>query len=156
MNDFVSEQIRSVVEARLHQLQPVLSELEQLQKVLAILDDPNVDQRLPHASLALSDVGLGTSTSVTQLPRLDRRGSKRGRDGRAPQGANKQSILAVVAEHPGIAAPRIAALTGLKRSLVASTISRLKRRGELVAEGDGVRLPEPHVSLQPPEAATFA
>ncbi|HEX3391306.1 MAG TPA: helix-turn-helix domain-containing protein [Solirubrobacteraceae bacterium] len=161
MKDVVAEQIRSAVEARLEELRPVLTELEQLQGVLALLDDPSSRQPAVHASGRLRELerNAGATASVTPLPR-SRHGSKPGRDGRAPQGANKQRILAVIAEHPGIAAPRIAALTGLKRPLVASTISRLKRRGELRACGDGVMLPPgpehdpaydgvPHLSLTP-------
>src|ERR1700722_16741243 len=158
MNDIVAQQIRSAVEARLQELRPVLSELEQLQSVLAVLDDPNADRKLPRASAALNDLELarlGASANVTPLLRQSRHGSKRGRDGRAPQGANKQSILAVVAEHPGIAAPEIATLTGLKRPLVASTISRLKRRGELLAHGDGVRLPSPQTGRPQNEAVGY-
>jgi hypothetical protein len=46
----------------------------------------------------------------------------------------------LIDEQPGIAAPEIAKLTGLKRPVVASTISRLKRTGELCAHGRGVRI----------------
>jgi hypothetical protein len=107
MNPAVAEQIRSAVEARLDELQPVVTELEQLQGVLALLDAQ----------------------------------SARGDGERAPQGSNKRRIVAVIAEHPGIAAPQIARLTGLKRPLVASTISRMKSRGELLDCEEGVRLP---------------
>ncbi|EHN09518.1 hypothetical protein PAI11_36500 [Patulibacter medicamentivorans] len=61
---------------------------------------------------------------------------------RTPQGANKQAILAVIAEHPGITAAEIARMTGMKRTVVASTVSRLKRIGELEPEDRGVRLPD--------------
>lgn len=80
------------------------------------------------------------SPRLVPVPRPHRLGSRRGSDGRAPQGANKQRILATIAAHPGLAAPEIASLTGLKRPVVASTISRLKRTGELCAHGHGVRL----------------
>jgi hypothetical protein len=150
MNAAVAEQIRTTVEARLRELAPVLSELEQLQSVLAVLDDPDACRRLVGASAlsALysdSDPGRspdsGGSALVTPL-RPRRLGSRRGRDGRAPQGSNKQRILTLIAEQPGIAAPEIARLTGLKRPVVASTISRLKRTGELCAHGGGVRVAE--------------
>ena len=131
MNALVAQQIRTVAEARMRELAPALTELEQLQSVLAALEEseaaregPGEPPRLPKRPLAAV-----------------RRGHKRGRDGRAPQGANKQSILAVIDQNPGIAAPQIAKLTGLRRPLVASTISRLKRTGELEPHGDGVRLP---------------
>jgi len=149
MNPVVVEQIRSTVEARLRELEPVLTELEQLQGLLAVLDDPGGyrgpvgDPATVHGPLAaLIDRAQGAAPAdVTPLQRPQRLGSKRGRDGRAPQGANKQRILAVIAAHPGIAAPQIAESTGLKRPIVASTISRLKRTGELCAYEKGVRVP---------------
>ncbi|MDW5596079.1 hypothetical protein VSS74_17160 [Conexibacter stalactiti] len=118
------DEIRRTAEARLRELEPVLAEAEQLRVLLAAIDAP----------------------STTLPPRLSAVGStrpadRRQRDGRAPQGANKQLILDIVARQPGVAAPEIAAATGLKRTVVASTISRLKRVGELEAHGRGVRLP---------------
>jgi hypothetical protein len=148
MNAVVAEQIRTTVEARLRELAPVLSELEQLQSVLAVLDDPETCRRLATAPVLPTlggDPGgsvLSATAPVTPLRRPRRLGSAPGRDGRAPQGANKQRILTVIAAHPGIAAPQIAKLTGLKRPVVASTISRLKRTGELCAHGSGVCLPD--------------
>lgn len=61
---------------------------------------------------------------------------------RAPQGATKRRILGLVMEHPGITAAEIARSTGLKRTVVvASTMSRLKRTGELEPHGKGARVP---------------
>ncbi|MCL2768804.1 MAG: winged helix-turn-helix domain-containing protein [Solirubrobacterales bacterium] len=140
----VAEQVRSTLEARLRELEPAAAEFEQLRRVLAAFDDPprfGAAVRTTAATHAPDTAGDGGSASVTTLPVTVRRGSKRGRDGRAPQGANKQRILAVIAEHPGIAPSQVAALTGLRRPLVASTISRLKRAGELQDHGDGVSLP---------------
>jgi hypothetical protein len=144
MNTAVAEQIRSTVETRIRELAPVLTELEELRSVLAVLDDPDSSAALV-GSLSLAgpfDRALLSARSVTPLRRSRRPGGKPGRDGRAPQGANKQRILAAIAAHPGVAAPQIAKLTGLKRPVVASTISRLKRTGELRAHGDGVCLPD--------------
>jgi hypothetical protein len=144
MNAAVVEQIRTTVEARLRELAPVLSELEQLQSVLAVLDDPDACRRLDGASALYGGPGgaaAGKPALVTPLRRRSERlGSRPGRDGRAPQGSNKQRIVALIAAQPGIAAPEIAKLTGLKRPVVASTISRLKRTGELCAHGRGVRV----------------
>jgi hypothetical protein len=62
-------------------------------------------------------------------------------DGRRRQGTNKAAILAVIAERPGVTAADIARVSGMKRTVVASTVSRLKRIGELEPHGRGVRLP---------------
>lgn len=62
--------------------------------------------------------------------------------GRRQQGENKRAILAVIAQNPGVTAAEISRISGMKRTVVASTVSRLKRVGELQAEGRGVRLPD--------------
>lgn len=147
MNALVEDQIRATVEARLHELAPVVAEIEQLRQVLDSLPQASP----PRATLvnpAVEQCELDPQTAspggprLVSIPRPHRLGSRRGRDGRAPQGANKQRILATIAAQPGVAAPEIARLTGLKRPVVASTISRLKRTGELCAYGEGVRLNE--------------
>jgi DNA-binding MarR family transcriptional regulator len=55
--------------------------------------------------------------------------------------ARKARILAIVDDNPGITVAEIADGYGMKRSVVASSISRLKRSGEIVSQGGGVRLP---------------
>lgn len=130
MSPTVAE-IRRTAEARLRELEPLLAEAAQLRTLLAALDD-----------------APAPAPRLTAAPRpASRRRPSAGRPrGRAPQGANKRTILDVVASRPGVAAPEIAALTGMKRTVVASTISRLKRTGELEADGAGVRLPAAHAA----------
>jgi hypothetical protein len=158
MNTVVAEQIRTTVEARLRELEPVLTELEELRSVLAVLDDPDSHGQLVD-SLAIAgpfDRAMVSAPRVAPRRHSRRPGSKPGRDGRAPQGANKQRILAVIAANPGVAAPQIAKLTGLKRPVVASTISRLKRTGELRTHGDGVCLPNGTPASAPPNVHPLA
>jgi predicted transcriptional regulator of viral defense system len=60
---------------------------------------------------------------------------------RAKKGANKQVILDLVDSQPGITPAEISNLTGMKRTVAASTVSRLKRYGYLQEhEQGGVRL----------------
>jgi Winged helix-turn-helix DNA-binding len=151
------EQIRQTVEARIRELQPVITELEQLEGILALLDEGTAVHQLPNISALLTRAQAETPTlapaldrppaAVEPLIRRGRRGTKPGRDGRAPQGANKQLIIATILQRPGISAPEIAQLTGLKRTVVSATINRLKRGGELEPYGRGVRVP-----LAPPSA----
>src|ERR1700754_258394 len=91
-------------------------------------------------SALLAQVGLGAGT-VRGPIRRSRRGTKPGRDGRAPQGANKQRIIEAVLEDPGVTATEIAECSGVKRTVVSATLNRLKRNGELEATGQGVRVP---------------
>jgi Winged helix-turn-helix DNA-binding len=120
-------EIRQHAELRLRELAPYLEEADQLRRVLQILGDeqeqPVADQRLQ----------LEAAERIASTPALPS-----GR--RAPQGANKRRILAVICQHPGITAAEVARVTGLKRTVVASTMARLKRNGELEPVGRGARV----------------
>jgi hypothetical protein len=106
--------IRQEAEARLRELQPVLEEAARLRAVLAALDGPapvNVGED-PAAPQPVSDPAT-----------VGRRAT--------PSGANKQRILEAIADSPGITPREIAVQTGIDRPVVASTVNRLKRRGEV-------------------------
>jgi hypothetical protein len=143
----VLAQIRETIEARLVELEPVAMELQRLRRlreVVETLEASGMDTVTPDLTALLGHASAG-GDAIGALPRpmirRGRRGTKRGRDGRAPQGANKQLILQTILERPGITAPEIAELTGIKRTIVAATINRLKRSGELEPFGEGVRVP---------------
>jgi len=50
--------------------------------------------------------------------------------------------LQFVTQHPGATTAQIAEATGIAKRTLHSTIYHLKKRGELVSDGDGVRLAE--------------
>jgi hypothetical protein len=102
----------------------MLQEAARLRGVLAALDGPAPDPGAPQR----------VSESVEPIRRA------------TPSGANKQRILKVIADSPGITPREIAAQTGIDRPVVASTVNRLKRRGEVRPEAapgrrGGVALP---------------
>jgi biotin operon repressor len=140
------EQIRKTVEERIRELRPVIDELEQLQGILSLLEGEEVtrgsDGSTPDGLVALlAQAGIDADANSRQPIRRSRRGTKPGRDGRAPQGANKQRIIEAVLQDPGVTATEIAERTGVKRTVVSATINRLKRNGELEPLGQGVRVP---------------
>jgi hypothetical protein len=140
------EQIRRTVEERLHELRPVSEELERLQAILSLLggaENPDGVTEEDSALLRelLAQVGMDADGAPCQPIRRSRRGTKPGRDGRAPQGANKQCIIEAVMQDPGVTATEIAERTGVKRTVVSATVNRLKRNGELEPLGQGVRVP---------------
>jgi Winged helix-turn-helix DNA-binding len=126
MSPAVSD-IRQHAETRLRELEPYLEEAAQLRQVIQILDGGNGSATRTDPNAMQAAERVAASPVVTN-----------GR--RAPQGANKRRILAVVCQHPGITAAEVARLTGLKRTVVASTMARLKRTGELEAHGRGARV----------------
>lgn len=140
------EQIRKTVEERIRELSPLITELEQLQSILALLEargriDPSQSLPQPNGDVAALLAQIGGGAGRPAVTRRGRRGTKPGRDGRAPQGANKQLIIESVLADPGITATEIAERTGVKRTVVSATINRLKRNGELESVGQGVRVP---------------
>ncbi|HEY2055350.1 MAG TPA: MarR family transcriptional regulator [Solirubrobacterales bacterium] len=115
--------IRDEARSRLNELMPLVEEAERLRSVLAVLD-PEADE---------AKASKGTRAAAGHTEQAGEPGHVR---------ADKDVILAIIAEHPGIHAAEIARMNGMKRTVVATTIARLKRQGKLVPEGDGARLPE--------------
>jgi hypothetical protein len=136
------DEIRVKVEERLRELRPVIEELAQLQDILALLDrEQSAGSDSARLWELLAQVGVDPDGEPLQPIRRARRGTKPGRDGRAPQGANKQRIIEAVMRDPGVTATEISERTGVKRTVVSATINRLKRNGELEPLGQGVRVP---------------
>jgi predicted HTH transcriptional regulator len=115
------EEIRRTAERRLQEIEPLIEEAGRLRDVISV-----IDQQQP-ADSARAQNGNG-----------DHHAS------RTRKGANKRTILELVARRPGITAAEISEETDIKRTVVASTVSRLKRNGELVEQGHGVRLANGH------------
>jgi hypothetical protein len=113
------EEIRRKAQQRLQQIEPLIEEAERLRDVLAVIEERSLPERAPRHSLA----------------RSHRDASSRPQGGpaqpRAAKGANKRVIIELIGQRPGITPAEIAQTTGLKRTVVASTVSRLKRYGEL-------------------------
>lgn len=74
------------------------------------------------------------STLLHRLARRNGRKSatkKRSANRRAPRGANKQAILAALRKQPGASAAQIAAATGIKSTVVSSSLANLAKQGEV-------------------------
>jgi hypothetical protein len=139
MSESAVDQIRKTVEARLAELRPVSDELERLREILRLIDRDEAD-------LAALDLPAGVPGAVAAAApargpiRRARSGSKVGSDGRAPQGANRRAIIEAVRRDPGITPTEISERTGVKRTVVSSTVNRLKHAGDLEPFGVGVRV----------------
>jgi hypothetical protein len=114
------EEIRRTAQQRLQQIEPLIEEAERLRDVLEVIERRSVREQ---------SHGHPNVRARSQAPR-------------AAKGANKRVILELVGNTPGITPAEIAKATGMKRTVVASTVSRLKRHGELREhEQGGVCLP---------------
>jgi DNA-binding transcriptional ArsR family regulator len=126
MADLVG-QIQRDIEKRLQELRPLIEEKEQLEAVLAALTNGS-----GVAAPAAPRVRVTTTrASVGRAPYAAGKGR------RAPRGANREAILTVVRERPGVSAAEVAEITKIAKPTVHTTISQLKRKGILEPEGSG-------------------
>lgn len=146
LGDSMLEEIRRTVERRLHEIEPLLEEAERLRDILDVIEGRVSRQ----SETAASDEHALTRSVRNGSGLPESRGSdhqpssrtRKGSEERAAKGSNKRTILALVADRPGVTAAEIAVATGMKRTVVASTVSRLKRNGELIEhESGGVCVP---------------
>ncbi|HTT95564.1 MAG TPA: hypothetical protein VMF55_12895 [Solirubrobacterales bacterium] len=133
------EEIRRAAESRMRELEPVMREIAQLQRILAVTEEGTEADDLS----ALAEAMSNGASSGHAAPAAAGDGVVRPRrraDGRSVRGSNKAVIMKLVRENPGIAAPEVAARTDLKREVVSATIYRLKRQKILEDYGEGVRV----------------
>lgn len=154
------EEIRRTAEERLQQIEPLLEEAERLRGVLEVLGRRTApaDGAALRRATGEKHARAGRTRRDGSAPATAARqsGTLAGIDAeaRAAKGSNKRAIMQLVAQKPGITAAQIAQLTGMKRTVAASTVSRLKRSGELLDhEGGGVCLPPKPI---PTRSATAA
>jgi DNA-binding transcriptional ArsR family regulator len=131
MADLVG-QIQRDIEKRLQELRPLIEEKEQLEAVLAALTN---------GSTAAAPAAPRARATPTRPSSAARAPYAAGKGRRAPRGANREAILSVVRERPGVSAAEVAEITKIAKPTVHTTISQLKRKGILEPEGSGgVRL----------------
>lgn len=128
------EEIRRTAQRRLRQIQPLIEEAERLRDVLAALDRKSGTGAASAAERGANRVGGSVARG---------RHARGAAHPRAARGSNKRTIIELVGHEPGITPSQISAITGMKRTVVASTVSRLKRYGELCdRDGGGLQLSE--------------
>ncbi|HEX8103878.1 MAG TPA: winged helix-turn-helix domain-containing protein [Solirubrobacteraceae bacterium] len=125
------DQIEQQVTSRLRELEPLVEEYRQLQLVAESLKAKRGGTAQPTGGGTRSSRAQGGGTRSTRSG-----GPRR----RAPRGQNRERILALVGERPGITNREIADTTGIGRRVVATAISKYKRDGLLTTEGSGVKL----------------
>lgn len=111
VGDSMLEEIRRTATHRLRQIEPLIEEAHRLRDVLEAIERRPTAEQMPSPSNGVTLTGAGVP--------------------RAAKGANKRAILDLIGRHPGITVAEISQSTGVKRTVVASTVSRLKRTGEL-------------------------
>jgi len=142
------------IDARIHELRPLVDEAERLEaaKVALLAEAAAIGRGRAARANGTSHVSsrfreeLRSGAASTPLTSATRTASRNGThddddaNGRAPRGANQTAILAVVEERPGVSVAEIASVTKIAKPTVASTVSKLKRDGVLADEAGGVKL----------------
>lgn len=118
------------VQARLAELRALATEAKLLQAVLAVLRD-----RQPAPA----------REAAPAMPPAAVAAYRRHRDGRIRRdgigdGTQRQQILELVRERPGVSVAELVAGTGIERATAAPLVSKLKREGVVVEEAGGVKL----------------
>ena len=102
--------------------------LEEVERELAALE-PLVRER------ERLEAALSTPVFATSGPAPARREAKvapaRKTRTRAPRGANREAILKIVSERPGVGAAEIADVTKITRAVTYNTLSKLVEQGEI-------------------------
>jgi IclR helix-turn-helix domain len=117
------ERIRGEIHERLAASRAAAEEYRRLEAALAALGGPasHTDRRAPARALQAAE-------------RSARRAARGSRTPRAPRGANREAVLRVLGERPGVGASELAAAAGVKKPVVYALLSRLVDGGEVVKQ----------------------
>lgn len=152
MTELLLPRLKQEIEARLAELRPLVAEIEHLEAAKAAL---LARSEIPSPSLLASSevaparprrrAARNGSAASTRRPRAgasaDAGAAGDEAEGeRAPRGANRDAILKLVDERPGVSVAEIASVTKIAKPTVATTVSKLKREGVLADEAGGVKL----------------
>jgi sugar-specific transcriptional regulator TrmB len=134
LSDFIGDLRRDLeqrlkeVERELANVDPLLRERDRLRTALAT----------PPFASASKPATKGTS------PRKARTRT------RAPRGANREAILSVVGERPGVSAAEIADVTKISRAVTYNTLAKLIEQGRIAK----TELPGGQTGYKPADAAS--
>lgn len=138
MTELLLPRLKQEIEARLAELRPLIAEIEQLEAAkAALLAGPDAAAAPAARRAAKPARRARTRRAAAKAPASE---AAKGDGDRAPRGANRDAILKVVDERPGVSVAEIASVTKIAKPTVATTVSKLKREGVLADEAGGVKL----------------
>lgn len=141
MPELLLPRLKQEIEARLAELRPLIAEIEQLEAAKEAL---LARGELPASPIAAPARRRAAARNGGGARRARARATAKPADGgdgeRAPRGANRDAILTLVEERPGVSVAEIASVTKIAKPTVATTVSKLKREGVLADEAGGVKL----------------
>jgi hypothetical protein len=117
----VKDDVRRRVESRIAELEPLVQEYEELQRIVAAIDSD-------------APAARGSGRAAPRR-RLAPSGA-----GSAGHGARAEDALARIAAQPGVAVGELAAQMGIGTTYLYRLLPRLEREGKLRKEGKGYHL----------------
>lgn len=121
----VLDRIRGEITERLQASRAAVEEYERLQAALAALD---TGSGAPPVATPNSAAAPATTRKAT---RSAKRRTASGPRRRAPRGQNRQRVLAAVTDRPGVTAPELASVSGIKGGTLYALLRRLIGEGAL-------------------------
>jgi Winged helix-turn-helix DNA-binding len=123
----VKDDVRSRVEARMKELEPLVKEYDELRRIAAAIDTQE-------GQAATDGIARRTGRAT---PRRALRASGPGRGG---HGARSEEARKLIAEKPGISVAELAEKMGIGTTYLYRLLPRLEREGALRKEGKGYHL----------------
>jgi hypothetical protein len=117
------ERVRAEIRERLESSRAAVEEYERLRAAAAALGE-STESAGP----------VRRSRLAVARPRQRARPANGSPAKRAPRGANREAVLRVLAERPGVSAAELAATSGVARPVLYTLLARLVERGEVVKE----------------------
>jgi sugar-specific transcriptional regulator TrmB len=102
--------------------------LKEIERELAA-QEPLVRER-EQIREALSRAPFADGAPVAARPAAPSRAARKART-RAPRGANREAILKLVGERPGVSAAEVADVTKISRAVTYNTLAKLVQQGRL-------------------------
>ncbi len=142
--------LKREMEARLAELRPVVAEYRSLEAAkTALLED--MQPKRPRLSAPVGPrvlpprEALRATSSFAEPERPRRNGTATNGNGaeansESEHTTQRDTILALVEERPGVSVAEIVSVTKFAKPTVATTVSKLKREGVLADEAGGVKL----------------
>ena len=148
MADFLTD-VRAQIERRLEELRPLQEEYARLERTKAALDA--VEGQSAPSGHASGRRGGGTSRRPRGRPI---RGQASGR--RAPRGARRRELLALVRDAPGLTVAAAARTMGISSSQASNLSRRLAEQGEIRRTDQGlVAVTEGEAELPAPSETSW-
>jgi MarR family protein len=115
------DRIKTEIHERLEESRAAVAEYERLEAARRALDGSG-------GSTATRGSARRTQRAAPRQRSTGRRGSARQR---APRGANRDAVLRVVSERPGVTTAELAVASGVDRNTLYALLANLTKRGEL-------------------------